>query len=320
MPGSLRLTDLLARLHVFTGAPPQVRTADDAGLDAGGLDADRPGPAGSAGAVDGTLARVFAPPPGGPDAAPAGPTASSSGLRAALAGLGDASRASVLDPLGLSRPAPPVFRPAPVTLPFLADGAAPAAPAWARQVDETTCGAAVLSLLAMAGDPWLALQVARDPARRFAALQHRVHRACARTGPVPWPLRLGTAPWAAASVARFGDVRYTHGVVGGASGARVLRQAVRAASAGIPVPLFTGGDLRGGWQTAVPRHVVLLTAGAGDQGAGGVVRVYEPSSATMHAVPTALLLDPDAATERDRAALTAALGHWPHVVWAVLPR
>ncbi|ACZ30031.1 hypothetical protein Xcel_1000 [Xylanimonas cellulosilytica DSM 15894] len=354
-------------------------------------------------------------------------TGSTTGLRS------DASRASILDPLGRSRSdRPRVGHPVRVSLPFLSDGVAPTARALARQVDETTCGAAVLAMMAMAGDPWLALQVARDPAHRFATLQHRVHRACARTGPVPWPRRFGTAPWAAATVARFGDTRFTHRVVGGARGAEVLAAAVAAASSGVPVPLFTGGDLGGGWQAAVPRHVVLLAdarpadarpaavgpddarpddarpddarpddarpddarpddarpddarpddarpddarpddarpddarpddarpddarpddarpddarpddarpddarpddarpdddvrpgGGSGVVGPGrGVVRIYEPSSATLHTVPTSTLLDPDAAAPRDRAALTAALGGWPHVVWALLPR
>jgi hypothetical protein len=177
-------------------------------------------------------------------------------------------------------------------------------------------------MLALAGDPRLALQVARDPAPRFAALQRRVHRACSRTGPVPWPMRFGTAPWAAAAVARFDGVRYTHRVVGGPGAVATLEAAVAAASSGVPVPLFTGGDLDGGWQAAVPRHVVLLADARPGQGSGaadGVVRIYEPSSATLHTVPTAVLLAPDAATEPQRALLTAALGRWPHVVWAVLP-
>ncbi|MCL1868803.1 MAG: hypothetical protein FWF90_00105 [Promicromonosporaceae bacterium] len=203
-------------------------------------------------------------------------------------------------------PAGPGF-PAPVTVPSL-HGAGPPA----RQIDETTCGAAVLAMLALAGDPDLARRVAADPGPRFAVLQRRLHRECAREG--WWPRRLGTAPWAAARVARCGPVRYTHRVVGsGAEGEAVLHAAVAAASSGVPVPLFTGGDLARGWQTAVPRHVVLLVDAA--PGPDGVARVYEPSSAALHAVPVQTLLQ--GAPERD---LMPALGWWPHVVWAVLPR
>lgn len=302
MRAGLRLTDVLARLRIFTGAPPSTWSP---------------------------LLQPVGTVPRPRDRVPEGPASGRLGagpaVEAALAGLSEAARASILDPVGLARPPARVGRPAAVSLPFLSagdGGPGPLDPA--RQVDETTCGAAVLTMLALAGDPSLALDVARDPGRRFAELQHRVHRACARTGAVPWPMRLGTAPWAAAAVARFGDVRYAHRVVGGPGAAATLRAAVGAASSGVPVPLFTGGDLAGGWQAAVPRHVVLLVDAPRARTSGtpgdGLVRIYEPSSATLHSVPTRTLLDPGAAPPRDRAVLTAALGHWPHVVWAVLPR
>ncbi|GAB2457180.1 hypothetical protein [Xylanimonas ulmi] len=276
MGAQARLSDLLARLSLFSGPAPA--------------------------------------PPGAtwPGAVPHVPD----DVAAALAELSDASRRSVLDPLGRTGPSGRVGYPTRVSLPFLARGAERVPTAPARQIDETTCGAAVLTALAMAGDPRLALRVARDPQRQFAALQRRAHRACARELP-PWPRRYGTAPWAAAAVARFAGVRYTHRVVGaGERGAAVLAAAVAAAASGVPVPLFSGGDLGGGWQTAAPRHVVLLVD-ARDE-AGGVVRLYEPSSATAHTVPTSALLAPEQA--RERGALTAALGAWPHVVWALLPR
>ncbi len=277
----MRLTDLLAGLRLFTASPP----------------------ARAVGSTEGPASRRA----WGIVAATPAPDEDD------LAGLDAASRASILDPLRRTTRPAPVGRPVRVSLPFLsADGRAARSPA--RQVDQTTCGSAVLSMLAMAGDPRLALQVARDPAPRFAALQQRVHRACARSGPVPWPMRFGTAPWAAAAFARFGGVRYTHRVVGGSTRRTMLGAAVAAASSGVPVPLFSGGDLAGGWQAAVPRHVVLLVDATDD-----VVRVYEPSSATLHSVPTAVLLAPEDASPEDRAVLTAALGHWPHVVWTLLP-
>jgi hypothetical protein len=244
----------------------------------------------------------------------------------------EAARRAVLDPLGLAGGPGAVGAPRRLALPSL-DPAGGPRPAPARQVDETTCGSAVLTLLAMAGDPALTLRVARG-APAIAALQLRVHRATSRGGAVPWPQALGTPPWAAARVARCGAVRYTHAVVDvadvpGAAPDPVLDAAVAAARAGVPVPLFTGGDLRGGWQAAVPRHVVLLVAvdgaadGAVDGAADGedaTVRLYEPSSATVHTVPLPVLRRPGDAAPRERATLTAALGGWPHVVWALLPR
>ncbi|TWH27434.1 hypothetical protein L600_000500001070 [Isoptericola variabilis J7] len=190
----------------------------------------------------------------------------------------------------------------------------------ARQVDESTCGSAVLAMLLLAGDPRRALDVASrpaGPAAAFATLQ-RTLKARTNRGPlgIPlWPDGLGTPPWGAARVARYGRVRYAHRVVGRRRGRDVLAAAAAAAGAGVPVPLFSGGDLDGGAAAAVPRHVVLLTA-VGD----GTARLYEPSSGSLHAVPEEALAAPDDVAGDDRAALTAALGGWPHVVWALLPR
>ncbi len=207
------------------------------------------------------------------------------------------------DLLGRGSPPAPVGRPRRLTLP--GSGSAPA-----RQVDGTTCGSAVLSMLAMAGEPRIAGWVAEEPGPRFDGLQLRVHQASSRAGLVPWPQRFGTAPWAAARLARYGGVRYGHRVLGvGERRRALLREAVAAASAGVPVPLYTGPGF-------VPRHVVLLVDAPSDD----VVRIYEPSSATLHTVPVATLLDPLAAGAEDRKVLTAALGGWPDLLWALLPR
>lgn len=281
------------------------------------------------------VARAVVPSLPGPVAAP--PVAATDRARAAghaepvvvalarsLETLGEAQRRAVLDPLGR-----------------LPDGAradgAPVRPLTvagvpARQVDGTTCGSAVLALLAAAGDPVLALWLrtgttagATDPraaragdddpaaaAARWERLQRLVKRRTARRslGPFPWPAGLGTPPWGAARTARYADVRYTHRVVGGAHGRVVLDAAVRAAARGVPVPLFTGGDLSGGLAAAVPRHVVLLTA----VDAHGRCRVYEPSSGTVHRLDAGRL----GAGATDPA-VRRALGGWPHVVWTLLP-
>ena len=234
-----------------------------------------------------------------------------------LADLAPAARAWVLDPLGRDAPQPVPGRPRALTLPAAEGVVAPA-----RQVDERSCGPAVLAMLRLAGDPRRALEVSRWPegaAPAFAAQQRALHRETAHgvRGLPVWPAVLGTPPWGAARVARYGRVRYTHRVVGGRTAPGVLAAALAAAAAGVPVPLYTGGDLARGAATAVPRHVVLLTAVR-----GGLATLYEPSSGRLHAVPRAEL---EAAVGSRRADVAgrvpeAALGGWPHVVWALLPR
>lgn len=202
-----------------------------------------------------------------------------------------------------------------------------------RQTDATTCGAASLALLAAAGDPllaaWLATGrlvggyrpvelerasdaaldalAARPAADRFGALQRVVHRrSTARgLGPWPWPRALGTPPWGAAREARYPGVRYRHGVLDDAD-PRLLAAALgRVAAwvrAGVPVPLYAGGDSTAGWATAVPRHVVLAVGVI-----PGGLEVVEPSAGRR------LVLE-DGSTGR-----RPALGGWSHLAWALLP-
>lgn len=263
------------------------------------------------GAVGAFAGRVPPEPPAGRFARPPVPA----DVAAALAGLPRSLRGRVLDPLARAERAPAVGRPRALRLPA-AGAAAPAA----RQVDESTCGSAVLAMLLLAGDPRRALELARwpgGPTTGFAALQRSLKERTNR-GPLglrTWPDALGTPPWGAARVARYGPVRYAHRVVGGRRAPAVLAAALASARAGVPVPLFSGGDLGGGAAAAVPRHVVLLTS-AGD----GTARLYEPSSGRLHAVPERALLGRGDEAAAERAALTAALGGWPHVVWALLPR
>jgi hypothetical protein len=223
----------------------------------------------------------------------------------------------------------------------------------AVQVDETTCGSAVLAVLAAAGDPVVALWIVAgaDVSRgasphvvrtgqvgsnareletasgRFAALQRLLKARTTRSalGPFPWPGAFGTPPWTAARDARYADVRYTHRIVRGGDQDAVLAGALRAAAAGVPVPLYTGGDVGTGWSTAVPRHVVLLTdVSAGpdatpDRGPadGRWASVYEPSSGTLHRLRVADLVA--GAVGGPGKGRLRALGGWPHLAWAVLP-
>ncbi|RYV52013.1 hypothetical protein [Pengzhenrongella frigida] len=215
----------------------------------------------------------------------------------------------------------------------------------AQQMDPTTCGSAVLGMLAASGDPLLALwlvtgrrmptarpwwlgtravadDVATDAASRFVGLQLAVRRASNRSalGPLSWPAGLGTPPWGAARAAVFPGATFRSVMIDDTDtrGLRaLLGRAERALAAGVGVPLFTGGDLGGGVAAAVPRHVVLLTPAATPPGPGevgpesGRYTVYEPSSGAVHAVTRAELLAPDGAR--------AALGGWSHACWAVLP-
>ena len=210
----------------------------------------------------------------------------------------------------------------------------------ARQTDRTTCGSAVLVMLAAAGDPLLALWLAvgatcgghrppelegvdptldaspgQDPdtfaAARFGAVQQAVKDRSARRAllGLRWPSGLGTPPWGAAAVARRSGVVYRSLLVDDSRAgevAAVLARATRALDRGIPVPLYVGGDLGSGIATALPRHVVLLTRHEGDR-----VAVYEPAEGRVHEVAIEDLADPHGPSP--------ALGGWSHVDWALLP-
>ena len=186
------------------------------------------------------------------------------------------------------------------------------------QADPTSCGSAALVVLAAAGDPtlarWLATGTVRGetPRERFEALQHVVTEASLRRGLglLPWPGALGTPPWGAARVARFGDLRYTHRLVVDTRADQcgpLLDHAVAVVRAGVPVLLYTGGDSRAGLGAAVPRHVVVLASPD-----GRALEIYEPGSGRMLPVTREELAH--GGTPR------AAYGGWSHVTWVVLPR
>lgn len=217
----------------------------------------------------------------------------------------------------------------------------------ARQVDGTTCGSAVLAVVAALGDPALAawlltgatLAAAAPPElsaasgtalerlagasveRRSEAVQRVLKARTTRRALVglPWPPALGTPPWAAARAARFPGAAFA-GVVlddtdrGHLDG--VLDQVGLALDHGVPVPLYSGGDSDGGWAAAVPRHVVLAV---GRSWHGGTeawretdhFTLWEPSAGSTHEVARQVLVagsDP-----------VPALGRWSHLTWALLP-
>jgi hypothetical protein len=209
--------------------------------------------------------------------------------------------------------------------------------AHARQRGPTACGSAVLALLAAAGDPLLALwfvtgrvaaghlpaplvalgptqRVEVDAAARFAAVQASIMNRSNRAalGPLPWPAKLGTPPWGAARVACHPGAVFRAVMIDDTDPARfgaLLDRADRALAAGVPVPLFVGGDLATGLSTAVPRHVVLLVPAVA--GPGGYA-VYEPATGAIHDLTRAELVT--------STGPRTALGGWTHACWAVLPQ
>lgn len=204
-----------------------------------------------------------------------------------------------------------------------------------RQHDGSSCGAAVLAMVAALGDPaledWLitgSFGAVRPPElrgatprqlealaaipieRRVAALQRVLKRratSIAGAG-IPWPGALGTPPWGLARTARFPGVAYRHYPVDDADAGhfrQVLGRIGAAAARGVPVPLYSGGDTSRGLASAVPRHVVLVV-GATPRG----LRIWEPGEGSCHTVTQARLTG----GEPHRA-----LGRWSRVVWVVLP-
>lgn len=154
--------------------------------------------------------------------------------------------------------------------PFRWDGLPPAS-APRRQVDPTTCGAAVL----------VALRAGVDPAHRttvdtgFGAAQ----RAVARRARSWWPRALGTTPWGLAAWLRTAGIGTpTVRLVDAADRADLaaaLAEVDGALAAGWPVPLLVG--------CLVPRHWCLALPGPDRP-------VYEPSSGEVRAVPAAAVL------------------------------
>ena len=204
-----------------------------------------------------------------------------------------------------------------------------------RQHDGSSCGAAVLAMVAALGDPalenWLitgSVGAPRPPELRDATpgqlevlaglpIERRVvvlqrvlkRRATSIAGAgMPWPGALGTPPWGLARTARFPGVTYRQHPVDDDDAShlrQVLDRIDAASSRGIPVPLYTGGDTTRGLAAAVPRHVVLVVGSA-----PGGLRIWEPGEGRTHTVSRAGL---------NRREPLRALGRWSRVVWVVLP-
>lgn len=205
----------------------------------------------------------------------------------------------------------------------------------AQQVDQTTCGAAVMAMMLMMGDPLVAAWVmtgrqfgdylppevrrvsaagstARTIEQRWHGLQRVLHRETTRHGLLvgPWPRSLGTPPWRVDNQTRFAGVAFRGAILDDASADAVTAAVAHASAAlrdGIPVPMYTSGDSRLGLDTVVPRHVVLLV-GRNESG----FLVYEPGAGRVVPLADARLygLGPR----------EAAYGNWTRAAWLVLPR
>lgn len=200
--------------------------------------------------------------------------------------------------------APSLIDPVPVTLGVRA----------VTQVDATTCGAAVLLMLRASGDPQLATELDDQPERIAERQLEIFNRVRSRAiGPLTWPRRFGSPPWTLAREAVFPGVTYRSFAVDDrrAQGREILHAVWHATMAGLPVPLYTGGNIGQGIARAVPRHVVLAVPPAGPA-RERKLRIYEPSAGALYDVPLDSLVN--------RSTRHPALGNWTHVVWAVLPQ
>ena len=138
-----------------------------------------------------------------------------------------------------------------------------------------------------------------------------LHRRATRgaLGVLDWPRGLGTPPWALARTARYLDVRYRAVVADDTDPTHqddLVARVVDAVGRGVPVPLYSGGDLTRGPAAAVPRHVALAVGGDAT-----ALDVYDPATGRVGAVAATALATGD---------LGVALGGWDHLVWVVLPR
>lgn len=251
------------------------------------------------------------------------PVAAVAALAAAWASLPDDAKAAARDPL-----ASPSGR--------REEGPAAVGVLTLRQIDETTCGAAVLAMVALTTDPFVAVWLAtgrifadhrpaavagvlggdwksgpRTLESRWAALQRALHAEARRgaLGPFTWPGSLGTPPWGLARMVRPFGVRYRGASLDDRSAEAAAAWVAHASAAladSLPVPLYSAGDSALGLDTAVPRHVILLVARVED----GFL-AYEPSRGALMHLPDAAFTGP--------GPRRASLGHWSRVAWLVLP-
>jgi hypothetical protein len=147
------------------------------------------------------------------------------------------------------------------------------------QVDGTTCGSAVLLVLAAQADPRVALDLTEHGGfgARWDDAQRRVHRQSNRL----WPKAAGTTPWGMVGWLRRhapGLGPYRVRLIDDSSGPDLdaaLAEVDAALAEGTPVPLLVGGF--------VPRHWTLALAPEEPDGWA----VFEPTSGEVRRVDAA---------------------------------
>lgn len=196
----------------------------------------------------------------------------------------------------------------------------------AVQHTATTCGTTVLAIANALFDRDLLRRLQHDEpgldvserrylaVREFTALQEDL---LAQVTGRSWPRAFGTPPWGLARQLHVPGVTYEHMPIDDTNPAlaEVLTGVFRRAlAAGIPIPLYVGGTLRGKIVGAVPRHVVLLIPPAAVRGAAPMnnPRIYEPGSGRVYRREWEWLWN--------RAKPEVALGGWSNVAWALIPR
>ncbi|WHU56406.1 hypothetical protein [Trueperella pyogenes] len=185
-----------------------------------------------------------------------------------------------------------------------------------RQSSPRTCGAmvAVVSRMLMEEDFRARLRNVHDVE---AGLYRDLRRDA--VGPISWPACLGTPPWRLAHMLSAHAQRWP-GVpavsyrsipvdTGTDSGKAILQWVWHAVGVGLPVPLYTGGDISGGLSHAVPRHVVLALPATDD---APELSIYDPGTGHVYRVPIFSMAQ--------RSTPLPAFGHWTHLAWAVLPQ
>lgn len=179
-----------------------------------------------------------------------------------------------------------------------------------------TCGAMVVLVARMLSDSALRERIELEgPAGAEAEIYAELRRGA--LGPLTWPAAYGSPPWQVAkaltAIAREGgrDVSYTATPVDADTerGHAILQWIWHAAGVGLPVPVFTGGELTEGLARAVPRHVVLVMPAADTS---PELSIYDPGSGSVYRVPIFSMAQ--------RSTPLPAFGHWTRLVWAVLPQ
>ena len=142
-----------------------------------------------------------------------------------------------------------------------------------RQPDASTCGSccAVRARMALDDgyDTWVRADAGGTRFRQEALAAHRrTNRAVDASGrpQLPWPLALGTSPWALArELTLVSGTRYVVRPVPPWRREAAYLTVLDAAAGGDPVPVYVGNAL-------APRHVVLVLAGDGGLG------IYDPAA------------------------------------------